>query len=181
MRKEYSLSVLLIAFFWVIFVPPIEAGPSGLVASAAPGFQGSANEMLQFKAGGHLLGFQPKKVYFASLDHALSVEFLGTPGVMPKTAAGGKKMGNKSNLPSLSRIVYEELWEGITLTYEAREGGIAESTYHIRPWADVSKIRLGYSAPVEVQRDGSLKFKFERGYLTECSFFHILFPIELEI
>src|SRR4030042_287094 len=125
--------------------------------------------MLQFKAGGHLLGFQPGKVYFASLDHALSVEFLGTPGVMPKTGAGGEETGKKSKVPSLGRVVYEDLWEGISLTYEAREGGIAESTYQIRPWADVSKIRLGYNVAVEMQRDGSLKFKFDRGYLTESS------------
>jgi hypothetical protein len=111
--------------------------------------------MLQLKAGGHLLGFQPKKVYFASLDHALSVEFLGTPGVMPKTAAEGKETGNKLKTPTLSKVVYEELWEGISLTYEARPGGIAESTYHIGSWADVSKIRLRYNVPVEVQRDGS--------------------------
>ena len=31
----------------------------------------------------------------------------------------------------------------------------------------MSKIRLGYNVPVEVLRDGSLKFKFDRGYLTE--------------
>ena len=131
MRKEYSLSVLLIALFGVIFVPSIEAGLSGLVASAAPGLKGSANDTLQFKAGGHLLAFQPKKVYFASLDHALSVEFLGTSGVMPKTAAGGKETDKELKVSSLGRVVYEELWEGITLTYEAREGGIAESTYRI--------------------------------------------------
>jgi hypothetical protein len=123
--------------------------------------------MLQLKAEGHLLGFQPKKVYFASLDHVLSVEFLGTPGAMPKTAARGREKGRESKVPSLGRVVYEELWEGISLTYEAREGGIAESTYQIGPWADVSKIRLGYNVPVEAEKDGSLKFKFDRGYLTE--------------
>ena len=83
------------------------------------------------RAGGHLLAFQPKKVYLASLDHALSVEFLGTSGVMPKTAAGGKETDKELKVSSLGRVVYEELWEGITLTYEAREGGIAESTYRI--------------------------------------------------
>src|SRR4030042_4975999 len=108
--------------------------------------------MLQFKAGGHLLGFQPGKVYFASLDHALSVEFLGTLGVMPKTAAEGGETGKKSKVPSLGRVVYEDLWEGISLTYEAREGGIAESTYHVGSWAEVSKIRLRYNVPVGAQR-----------------------------
>ena len=169
MRKGHSLSVLLIAVFGMIFVPSIQAGPSGLVASASGGLHGSANNMLQFKAGGHLLGFQPGKVYFASLDHALSVEFLGTPGMMPKTAAGEGKTGKESTVPSLGRVVYEGLWEGISLTYEAREGGIAESTYRIGSWADVSKIRLRYNVPVEVQKNGSLKFKFDRGYLTESS------------
>jgi hypothetical protein len=186
MKKGHSLSALLIAVFLVIFVPSIQAGPWVPVASASGGLQGAAQvgsggegvgliglgpgtPMLQFKAGGHLLGFQPKKVYFASLDHALSVEFLGTLGVMPRTAAGGKETGKESKVSSLGRVVYEELWEGISLTYEAREGGIAESTYRIGPWADVSKIRLGYNVPVEVQRDGSLRFKFDRGYLTESS------------
>ena len=184
MRKEYSLSVLLIALFGVIFVPSIEVGPWDPIGSAVAGLKGSAQvgsggesvaisgrgagtDTVQFKAGGHLLAFQPRKVYLASLDHALSVEFLGTSGVMPKTAAEGGETGKESKVPSLRRVVYEELWEGISLTYEAREGGIAESTYRIGPWVDVSKIRLGYNVPVEVQRDGSLKFKFDRGYLTE--------------
>jgi hypothetical protein len=171
MKKGHFVLGLLIVVFLLTSVPSIEAGPGGLVASADAGFHRSANNnnMLQLKAGGHLLGFQPKRVYFASLDHALSVEFLGTLGVMPKTAAGGKETGKESKVSSLGRVVYEELWEGISLTYEAREGGIAESTYQIGPWADVSKIRLRYNVPVEVQRDGSLKFKFDTGFLTESS------------
>ena len=177
---------MLIAFFLVTFVPFTQAEPSGPLASAGASLHASAqvasreevvalsgpgagSNMLRFKAGGHLLGFQPKKVYFASLDHALSVEFLGTLGVMPKTAVEGQETGNKSKVPSLGRVVYQNLWKGISLTYEPREGGIAESTYHIGPWADVSKIRLRYNVPVEAQRDGSLKFKYERGYLTESS------------
>ncbi len=169
----------------MIFVPSIEVGLSGSywfrrtgVAGVSSGRlrgesvaisgRGAGTDTVQFKAGGHLLGFQPKKVYFASLDHALSVEFLGTPGVMPKTAAEGGETGNKPKVPTLRRVVYEELWEGISLTYEAREGGIAESTY--RYWTLGRTYRRsgwGITYPVEVQRDGSLKFKFDRGYLTE--------------
>jgi hypothetical protein len=140
MRKGHYLSVLLIAVFGVIFVPSFQAGPWGPVASASAGLHGAAQvgsggegvalsglgagtHMLQFKAGGHLLGFQLKKVYFASLDHALSVEFLGTLGVIPKTDAEGRETGNKSKVPFLGRVVYEDLWDGISLTYEARGGG----------------------------------------------------------
>ena len=186
MRKGHCLSVLLIAVFLMTFVPSTQAGPLEPFASAGAGMHpsarvasrgeavalsgsGAGSSMLQFKAGGHVLGFQPKKVYFASLDHALSVEFLGTPGVMPTTAGKGQETGNKSKAPSLSKVVYEDLWEGISLMYEAKEGGIAESAYHIASGADVSRIRLRYNVPVEVQRDGSLKFKFESGYLTESS------------
>ncbi len=41
------------------------------------------NTLLQFTAGGHILGFKPDKVYFASFDHAIVEEFIGTKGVMP--------------------------------------------------------------------------------------------------
>jgi hypothetical protein len=184
MKKGHGRWVLWIAVFGVIFLCSTHAGPLGPAASGGAGLHASAqvasggeaivlsgsgagSNMLQFKAGGHLLGFQPKKVYFASLDHALSVEFLGTPGVMPKAAAEGRETGNKPKVPTLSKVVYEGLWEGISLTYEPREGGIVESTYQIGPGADVSKIRLRYNAAVEAQRDGSLNFKFERGYPTE--------------
>ena len=42
------------------------------------------NNLLQFKAGNHILGFAPAKAYLASIDHALTIEFLGTKGVMPR-------------------------------------------------------------------------------------------------
>jgi len=184
MRKGHGRWVLLIPVFGVIFLCSTQAGPLAPFASAGAGMHpfaqvaspgeaivltgsGAGSSMLQFKAGGHLLGFQPKKVYFASLDHALSVEFLGTPGVMPKAAAEGMETGNKSKAPTLSKVVYQGLWEGISLMYEPRGGGLVESTYHIAAGADVSRIRLRYNVVVEAQRDGSLKFKFESGYLTE--------------
>ena len=187
MRKGNYLSVLVISLYWATFIASIHAGPWVPVDSAGGSSQRAAqlisagegvalsgqglgiNNMLQFKSEGHLLGFQPRKAYFASLDHALSVEFLGTPGVMPKKGTGRWETGKEPKVPSPGSVVYQDLWEGISLTYEAREGGIAESTYHIGPRADVSKIRLKYNAPVEAQGDGSLKFKFDRGYLMESS------------
>ena len=48
----------------------------------------TARPALQFQADRHLVGFWPTKVYFAALDHTLSVEFLGTAGVMPQALAG---------------------------------------------------------------------------------------------
>jgi hypothetical protein len=122
---------------------------------------------LQFTAGGHVLGFQPTKAYLASLDHALSVEFLGTKGVMPETTGAMPATATLSRAPTLRRVLYQNLWEGISLTYESTQDGITESTYLIAPGADVAQIRLRYNVPVSAQKDGSLKFTFERGSLTE--------------
>jgi hypothetical protein len=127
----------------------------------------AAGNMLQFKAGGHVLGFQPNKAYLAALDHALSVEFLGTPGVMPTADAAAPVEGARTGAPALSTVVYRNLWDDITLTYAATKDGITESTYQVAPGADVAKIRLRYNVPVELQGDGSLKLSFATGYLTE--------------
>jgi hypothetical protein len=127
----------------------------------------SQSNMLQFRAGGHILGFQPTRAYLASLDHALSVEFLHTKGVMPQSTNGASDTHAPAKAPALTKVSYANLWKGISLTYETAQDGITESTYHIAPGADVSQIRLRYNVPVKVQKDGSLKFTFERGYLTE--------------
>lgn len=103
MRRALCFQVLLIVVFGVTFVSSAQVWSLESFASAGAGMppfgietvalsgSGSGSDMLQFKAGSHLLGFQPRKVYFASLDHALSVEFLGTAGVMPQ--AGWRRRG----------------------------------------------------------------------------------------
>jgi hypothetical protein len=127
------------------------------------------NNMLQFKAGNHILGFTQDKAYLASLDHALSVQFLGTKSVMPKSDTNAPATGSMTKASPLVRVVYQNLWDGISLTYVAAKDGITESTYHVAPGADVSKIRLKYNVPVELLKDGSLMFKFAAGNLTESA------------
>jgi hypothetical protein len=130
---------------------------------------GTNGDILQFKANNHILGFQSTKAYLASLNHALSVEFLGTPGVMPTSAEPASTAGIPGGAPAMGKVVYQNLWPGISLTYEATKTGIAESTYHVAPGADVSRIRLRYNVPVETREDGTLRFRFDSGYLTESS------------
>ena len=124
-------------------------------------------DILQFRAGGHILGFKPDKVYLVSTAGFLSVEFMGTKGVMPKVTSAGKAQGK--GLQSLGRVEYQDLWEGVTLSYEGAAGGIAESAYRIRPGADAGDIRLKYSAEAELRKDGSLRIKLptDRGWMTE--------------
>jgi hypothetical protein len=125
--------------------------------------------MLQFRAGGHVLGFAPNRSYLVSLDHALSVEFLGTPGVKPDTVSSSQAAGATAQGSSSVAVVYRDLWKGVTLTYHTTGDGIAESVYHVSPGADVSAIRLRYKVPFELQKDGSLRIKFESGYMTESA------------
>ncbi len=112
---------------------------------------GAGGNMLQFMAGGHVLGFQPNKAYLAGMDHALSIEFLGTPGVMPTSAPTAIASGNMAKAPALSTVRYQNLWNDISLTYESTKDSITESSYHVAPGGDVSKIRLRYNVPLECQ------------------------------
>src|SRR5450759_1933391 len=131
----------------------------------------SENALLQFNAGGHILGFKPDKVYFASLDHAHVEEFLGTKGGMPVGEAGQGSTEGKKGAPGLGKVVYKNLWRGITLKYEAKNNGIAESTYVLEPGADVTSIRLKYNVSVGIEKDGSLRFRHpsDKGYFSESA------------
>jgi hypothetical protein len=99
----------------------------------------AANDMLQFKAGNHILGFLPNKAYLAAMDHALSVEFLGTKGVMPTAESSGTAKESATKALPLNKVLYQNLWEGISLVYESTKDGVTESTYIVVPGADVSK------------------------------------------
>jgi hypothetical protein len=125
-KKLFSATLLLLAVFSLASVVPVPAMASSpialtgsgsnpvlqvasandLVPSSGPGADGS---MFQFKAGGHVLGFQPNKAYLAGLDHALSIEFLGTPGVMPTAASGVPATGNMTGAAPMSTVVYRNL------------------------------------------------------------------------
>ena len=123
-------------------------------------------EMLQLRSGGHVLGFRPDRAYLAARDHSLTVEFHGTPGVMPRLF---NEAGNASGDVANVKVLYEDLWPGISLTYETNSKGITESTYRLATGADVANIRLRYNVPVSLEKNGTLKFKFSTGYFTESS------------
>ncbi|HTZ19181.1 MAG TPA: hypothetical protein VMB78_12165, partial [Dissulfurispiraceae bacterium] len=116
--------------------------------------KGAGNDMLQFKSGNHILVFLPNKAYLAAMDHALSVQFLGTKGVMPTSDMKGASKESSAKTSPLNKVVYKNLWNDISLTYESTKDGVTESTYYIAPGADVSKIRLKYNVPIEAQKDG---------------------------
>ena len=147
---------------------------SAQASMSLPRFTASQADMLtqpiQYTANNHIVGFLPHKIYLAGLDHMVSVEFLGTRGVEPHIAADAKfKLGEK--LLPLSTVTYRDLWRGIDVTYTIAQDGITKSFYHVAPHADVAQIQLRYSAPIELERNGSLRIMFpkERGYFTESA------------
>ena len=143
--------------------PSLQNSDTRVISSREPGAS-----LLQFASGGHVLGFDAGKVYIASGDHMLSAEFLGLSGKTGKPISDQSSL-QKTKAPSLKRVLYRENWNGINLTYEAAPEGIAESTYYISPGADVSQIRLRYNVAPEMEKNGSLKFSFQSGYLTESA------------
>ncbi len=72
-----------------LLTAPAAARPMDAAGAAAPA-------LLQFTAGGHVVGFGPAQVVVAGLDHALRVEFVGAAGV--QVAAGHRRY-----LPLLTR------------------------------------------------------------------------------
>jgi hypothetical protein len=154
-----ALSFLLISV--LSFAQAAEKDPATNIKKAD-------SNLLQFRAGKHIIGFAPNKAYLAGMDHALTIEFLGTKGVMPK-ADNVAVSTKRDQVQPLGKVTYENLWPGISLKYKAAKSGITESIYNVDPGADVSRIRLKYNVPVEIQKNGSLRFKFSNGYMTESA------------
>jgi hypothetical protein len=118
-------------------------------------------------AGGHVLGFASDSVYVATGSHALRVEFVEAQDVSPQ--ADGASEAQQGKAAALSHVSYVGLWEGITLSYDAVAGGIAESTYVLDPGADPSQMRLQYNVPVEIDSAGELVLSFETGQMKESA------------
>jgi len=130
------------------------------------------NEMLQFTAGGHVLGFRKGEMFVASGDHALKIEFVGARAVSPVEEVSQDAGDSRQAAKPLEKVSYRNLWGGVTLVYEKHSSGLLESTYFIQPAGDgaanpVEHIRLRYNVPVKVEESGSLLFSFETGQMKE--------------
>src|SRR5690349_4702874 len=79
------------------------------------------DQLLQFTSRGHILGFSSHGVYVAGGSHALHVEFVNPRETTPVSdAAPDEGAADREQRPMpLSQVAYPNLWEGITLTYDA--------------------------------------------------------------
>jgi len=127
--------------------------------------------LLQFTAGGHVLGFTDQRMYVAAGDHALKTEFVGARRVKPQSHGGSQSASSKA-LP-MGEVTYENLWDGVTLVYERDPGGIVRSTYHIAPHAKgsdpVGRIHLAYNAAVSTDTNGNLALGFKTGTMVKSA------------
>ncbi|MEY2518651.1 MAG: hypothetical protein QOF24_410 [Verrucomicrobiota bacterium] len=145
---------------------------SELIASGGANIKNSegdlttSNDILQFTSGGHTLGFAANAVYVAGGSHALRVQFVNPRRTHPVSTDPPK---GAQRAASLSQVTYPNLWDGITLTYDAPSGAVVRSSYRIEPHADAGNIRLRYNAPLTVQDDGSLRVGFQTGTVNESA------------
>ena len=117
----------------------------------------------QFNSGGHILAFSSQRVYFASPDHALSIQFMHTPGAQPQVSKDSLRLSDQhAGLQPLERVTYPDIWPGIRLFYEMGSTGFAKSTYIVSPGADPSQIHLSYNLPVHIEA-GALQFDLPSG------------------
>ena len=110
------------------------------------------NDLMQFTAGGHVLGFRPDRVYVAGGDHLLSITFAGAQRVK---AVADTPSENISQGQPLGRVTYPGLWPGIDLSYASVKDGVFESIWHIAPGAYPRQIRLQYNGEVTVTASGA--------------------------
>jgi len=133
----------------------------------------TTDEMLQFTAEGHILGFRKGDVFIASGDHALRIEFVNARPVSPvDEGISPDTENNRQTAEPLGRVSYSDLWDGVTLVYKRHGTGVVKSTYTIQPeGTDASspadRIRLRYNVPVAVDDGGNLVFSFETGQMRE--------------
>ena len=131
------------------------------------------DELLQFTAGGHVLGFRKGGMFVASGDHALRVEFVNARPVFPgeETNSRDPESSRPASQP-LGKVFYRDLWDGVTLVYETHGSGVVKSVFHIEPAGTgtinpVDEIRLRYNVPVKMDDTGNLVFLFATGEMRE--------------
>jgi hypothetical protein len=120
--------------------------------------------MLQLRSGKYQAGFLPNKAFLPIRGHALTVEFIGTPGVLPMALADPG-----TPVSVARRAFYEDLWPGVSVSFTLSQTGICEATYTLAPNADAALIRLRYNVPARILSDGTLRFRLSAGQVSESS------------
>jgi len=125
----------------------------------------SQSPILQLRSGSHVALFFSRKAYFSAGGQPLTVEFLDTKGVMPRTLVEVKA----GSLYASRKALYENLWPGVRLRFSLNSKGSCEATYLVDAGGDASQIRLHFDVPVKLQANGTLLLQFAGHPVTESS------------
>ncbi len=149
---------------------------------------GNGANALRFKAGGHLLQFGDKGMVAASASHALSVEFVGAnavtpagegtpaapePGITEPTPDNQPGKPAAAETQKLKKVSYPNLWQGVSLTYQATPQGVYETHYMLTPgnngYVNAGAIRLRYNRDLALDKNGNLVIAYPNGTVTESA------------
>lgn len=158
-------------YYWIVILILLSlflsaANPAAITKQYSSS-RSSAETLLQFKHGEHILGFTPQKVYFAAIDHLVSIEFLGANPVQPVSVSDKEATTLAGEPDAFQAVIYTQLWPGIDALFSSEADSIAKATYTVSPGADPKAIRLRYNVPVNQQSDGSLQLEFQNGVMRE--------------
>ena len=174
--KGKSLLQVIMALWLVVAMLWMTAAPIGATASqierqtdTGVTATGGFGQLLQFTSGGQVLGFDRQGTYIVSPTHMLKASFVGANPVDPQAekAVTAEKAGAAA---PMGKVTYTNLWDGVRLVYEAKEGTVIKSTYYIdgnKTEAALNRIHLSYNRPVKLDEQGNLVVAFETGNLVE--------------
>lgn len=161
-RRMIRNIALVSALLLTVFVTSANVAlPANSLSSA------QSPALAHFTSQGHVLGFAREAFFVSNSTYALHVRFINANAVAPVSETATET--SRAAAPPLSRVTYANLWDGITLGYDAPQGTILRSTYTLAPFADVAAIQLRYNAPVTVNADGTLSTRFQAGQVTEAA------------
>lgn len=144
-RFTYVLIILVFSLFSL----PLVASRAGTGAIALPEFPTAepVNPAPQSSAITNLVGYDAQAMTLLAGGQAVRIEFVGSSGVWPETAAGMNLQGEQVN--------FAALWNGIDLVVLNTAGGGVTALFTVAPFADPGQIQLSTSAALEIQPDGS--------------------------
>ena len=161
-----------------LFQPALDTG-SIIDRIAASGVQGNTlnisrtgdgDNLLQFTSSGHVLGFSGEGVIVASASHMMKTEFIGANAIIPEGGDNHLMETGEGMAAPLTRVTYRNIWDDVTLVYEAHPGAIVKSSYYVNTTKEgvpVERIRLRYNRPVSLDEQGNLSIAYENGRIVE--------------
>ncbi len=165
--SEWKHSGIVVALCLLLGLMLVPSGVLAYVALPQPVSADTDGGLLQFTSAGNVLGFSEDGVIVASARHMLRTDFLDARAVSPEADGEVSGESGAGAASPLGRVTYRNLWDGVTVVYEASEGAVAKSAWYLDSGGQVDLIRLGYNRPLQIAEKGNLLITYEDGTMVE--------------